>query len=389
VYRFLFFTFVMTLLALIFYSANGTYVLKYACGEYRRFYNCCPLPQVIDVLTIDPNVCELAIERTSKAGPALQSVKEIAQQNGAIAAVNASFFKENPGFLGAPAHILKVNNQWYGGQTMARDGQPLARALIGWRDGGREAMIGRARTLSIVRIWENNIPRDYAIAHINQRRSKDSAVVYTSAFFDRTPNSTAGIELAIDHGMVVALYAGGNNPVPRGYDGAIYSVGPSSEEYQHALKIRLGARAQLVHHVIATDVDSTLEHPEDKRFENMDVLLGGTPVLVHNGMVSSHFALDKTVERFREVWYPRTAVGVHRDGYWIIATVRGLGMTLLELAEFMQRMQCKNAINLDGGSSTEFYLDPRMLASRAVGEKDLSGYLTPRAVPDALVVRRR
>lgn len=387
--RIVFSAFVVTLLALTFYSANGTYVLKHPCGEYRRFFSCCPLPQVVDVLTVDPAVCELALERANGSGNALTSVKKIAEQSGAIAAVNASFFKDDWFFLGAPAHALKVGDRWLGGQTMVRDGQPLARAVLGWRDGGKEAIIGRARTSSVVRIWTGSIAHDYPVAHINQQRGRDNAVLYTSAFFTRTPVSAAGTEIAISGGMVVGIYSGGNNLLPPGSGAAIYSIGPNAKNRQQALGIQVGSKAEIAHHVIATDIDSNTERPDDTRFDHMDVLLGGTPVLVDNGMIAPNFAVDKTIERFRDVWYPRTAVGLHRDGYWIIATVRGLGMSLIQLAEFMQSMHCKSAINLDGGTSTEFYLDPKVFRSQGISEKDLEGYLRPRNVPDALVVRRR
>ena len=62
---------------------------------------------------------------------------------------------------------------------------------------------------------------------------------------------------------------------------------------------------------------------------------------------------------------PRTAVGKTADGTWIIATmhdrVGGRGPTLAETAQIMQQLGAVDALNLDGGSSSSFYLGGQLL----------------------------
>lgn len=75
--------------------------------------------------------------------------------------------------------------------------------------------------------------------------------------------------------------------------------------------------------------------------------VGGNPVLVREGTVVA----DDSVR------HPRTAIGFN-DEEIIIVTVDGrqpgwsVGMSMLELAQLMQRLGCTEAMNLDGGGST-------------------------------------
>lgn len=60
----------------------------------------------------------------------------------------------------------------------------------------------------------------------------------------------------------------------------------------------------------------------------------------------------------------RTAFGITRDGYALFLCVSGKGqdkessgINLEELADLMKRLGCRQAINLDGGSSTSMYIN--------------------------------
>ncbi|PQO27772.1 phosphodiester glycosidase family protein [Blastopirellula marina] len=68
---------------------------------------------------------------------------------------------------------------------------------------------------------------------------------------------------------------------------------------------------------------------------------------------------DKIVQRQDEPIHPRTAIGLDASGrYLLLAVIDGRqkgyseGVTLYELAQFMQQHGCAHAINLDGGGSS-------------------------------------
>jgi hypothetical protein len=87
--------------------------------------------------------------------------------------------------------------------------------------------------------------------------------------------------------------------------------------------------------------------------------IGGLPMLVSNGGVSIEG--EGEPGDYLRARHPRTAV-CYTDEKYIFAVVDGrqpnlsVGMTLEELADFMQSLGCTEAMNTDGGGSTEMAL---------------------------------
>jgi exopolysaccharide biosynthesis protein len=71
------------------------------------------------------------------------------------------------------------------------------------------------------------------------------------------------------------------------------------------------------------------------------------------------------------------------------ADSKAVGLTVLELANFMKEMGCEEAINLDGGGSSTMYLDGKYV-NESFGDKDeAEGQKLVRPVSDAIVFKRR
>ncbi len=97
-------------------------------------------------------------------------------------------------------------------------------------------------------------------------------------------------------------------------------------------------------------------------------LIGGFPRIIYNGTdyVDQGYLEEggpsHTYER-----HPRTAVGFSQDSnkvYFIAVdgrSAQSVGMTLHELADFMQRIGIYHGINLDGGGSTTFFVRDSVL----------------------------
>lgn len=92
--------------------------------------------------------------------------------------------------------------------------------------------------------------------------------------------------------------------------------------------------------------------------------------------------------------HPRTAAGVSRDGRYVYLLVvdgrqQGLseGMSLVELAEWMKRLGCWDAMNLDGGGSSTMVIKgsggaPKVLNSPSGGsQRSVGNHLGVRALP--------
>ena len=87
---------------------------------------------------------------------------------------------------------------------------------------------------------------------------------------------------------------------------------------------------------------------------NWKMMIGGHAVLVDNGAVKPYTRDIKFIDGVRA----RTAVGISQDGktVYVVAaegrTKRSSGLTIAELAKFMQEIGVYKAMNLDGGGST-------------------------------------
>ncbi|MBV9468530.1 MAG: phosphodiester glycosidase family protein, partial [Abitibacteriaceae bacterium] len=87
-------------------------------------------------------------------------------------------------------------------------------------------------------------------------------------------------------------------------------------------------------------------------------VIAGSDVIVRDGQVS--ITGSSSFVRSR---HPRTAVGIEPDGKTLVLVVVdgrqpgvAVGMSLPELADLMKQLGCRDALNLDGGGSTEMVL---------------------------------
>jgi len=99
-------------------------------------------------------------------------------------------------------------------------------------------------------------------------------------------------------------------------------------------------------------------------WKNVKHIISGGPYLVKHGEVY----VDMTAQKLNAIGgrNPRTAVGYTSAYSFILVTVDGreghsVGMTLMELANFMKSIGCIGAINLDGGGSTVMYVDGKVV----------------------------
>ncbi len=121
-------------------------------------------------------------------------------------------------------------------------------------------------------------------------------------------------------------------------------------------------------------------------YENLLVGIGGAPTLVKNGQVNVSY--NEEIMWGSGVGYdnrdPRTAVGYTADNRVIMIVADGRqstsqGVGLPELAQIMINLGCIEAMNLDGGGSTQM----------AVGNQLINSPSESRAVPTILTVTHK
>lgn len=290
-------------------------------------------PVRINVVEIDMKLAE-DFELT----PALSSdttlnsrrtISTIAKNNNAIVALNGTYFKPQ---TGVPLGTLMINEKMYTGPIYDRvamgifdDRFEIARISLD------ASVKGSGKTIKV-----NNI---------NQPRMLSThVIVYTPEWGKYSPAAPKyGVGLQVTDNKITKASA---NAVQIPSNGYVIS-GPKSVLYALLPK---------------KDVELSVKTvPEWKGVKH---IISGGPYLVKDGKVY----VDMTAQKLQAIGgrNPRSAIGYTADNNIILVAVDGregssIGMTLMELANFMQSIGCVGAINLDGGGSTVMYVNGKVV----------------------------
>lgn len=277
----------------------------------------------------------------------------IASRHRALIAVNGGFFAYDGGAVGA----VLVDGEWI---RLPWKG----RTAIAFRPDGT-AKIGNLQARAVVDFSSGlQIP----IRDLNGWPDKGTVSVLTWRFGGYYKLRPGEMALEVRNGVVVGKPGGGGVHVyPNGF-----TLIASGGARPWANKIKRGERARLSVRAVGWDGFTTA--------------LGGGPRLINNGRVEvtalrEAFRADVRVGRG-----PRTAIGIDRQGRYIILVVDGrrpyysIGLTLTELAATMQKLGAVEALNLDGGGSTSMVVKSRVVNHPSDGLE--------RRVSNALLVMR-
>lgn len=306
------------------------------------------------ILDIDPKAGYLlkpVLSNETIAG--LETVKMMADRTHAVAAVNASYFGLNGEIIG----LLKMN-----GQIVSVPNQN--RSAVGIMDDG-SLLFDRVSYSGTVKLPNGN---PVAITGVNCERGPNDLILYNDYYDSSTRTNEFGIEYVIMDNKVTAIN-------PQNSSLVVGSVVLSA----HGLSAAALADLKVGDTVKITQ---TLGPTYDKTV----YAVGAGPTLVRNNAVfltteAEEFGSDVAGGRA-----PRTALATTKDGHILMAVVDGrqqhsIGMSLLELATFMREIGAVNALNLDGGGSSEMVLNSEILNSPSDGRE--------RRVGDALVILKK
>ena len=258
-----------------------------------------------------------------------RTISTIAKNNNAIVALNGTYFKPQ---TGVPLGTLMINEKMYTGPIYDRvamgifdDRFDIARISLD------ASVKGSGKTIKV-----NNI---------NQPRMLSThVIVYTPEWGKYSPAAPKyGVGLQVTDNKITKASA---NAVQIPSNGYVIS-GPKSVLYALLSK---------------KDVELSVKTvPEWKGVKH---IISGGPYLVKDGDVY----VDMTAQKLQAIGgrNPRSAIGYTADNNIILVAVDGregssIGMTLMELANFMQSIGCVGAINLDGGGSTVMYVNGRVV----------------------------
>ena len=252
------------------------------------------------------------------------SITAMAKKYNSVVAVNGAFFLPQ---TGCPLGTMMVDKKLYTGPVFNRVAMGIC------SDGFK---MDRVKLNAVLKCGWNNIKID----NINQpRMSVGFTLCYTPDWGSMSPVTPKnGLQVVVSDGKVISITQQ-RSPIPlNGY----VLVGPSAK--LTSLKIN---------DKVSLDVQTLPE------WNDVNHIISGGPYLVKDGQVYVDIQDEKLLAIGGR--NPRTAIGYTTDNKFIIVTADGregssIGMTLKELAYFMQKLGCVNAMNLDGGGSTVMYV---------------------------------
>lgn len=286
-------------------------------------------PVRINVVEVDMKLAkDLELTPALSSDTTLQSkrtITTIAKNKNAVVALNGTYFKPQ---TGVPLGTLMINKKMYTGPIYDR-------VAMGIFDNGFD--IARVQLNASVSGSGKTIP----VNNINQPRMLSTYVlVYTSEWGKYSPYAPKyGMGLQVVDGKITKASA---NPIEIPQNGYVIS-GPKS-----------------ILQPLLEKKDAELIINTNPEWKNVKHIISGGPYLVRN----SEVFVDMTAQKLGAIGgrNPRSAIGYTADNNLILVAVDGregssIGMTLMELASFMQSIGCTNAMNLDGGGSTVMYVN--------------------------------
>jgi hypothetical protein len=220
--------------------------------------------------------------------------------------------------------------------------------------------------------WPNGNTTPFSL---NQQRNDNAAVLYTPTLGEST-RTEGGVELvleAVDAENWLPLNAG------KTYRAKVKSVLNAGNTPLSPEIMVLSIGAKLVDKIPAIKIGDTiiLSTATTPSLANVATAIGGGPVLVHEGKIQLNSNQDR---------HPRTMIGWN-DKYFFFVVVDGRqeglskGMNCQEMAELMFKLGATEAMNIDGGGSSTFWLGGQILNSPSDGNE--------RSVANGLVLLRK
>lgn len=343
-------------------------------------------PVKINLLRLDLKRVRLDVHHALDKAIGLETTSSIAKRKGAVAAINAGFFRlDKSEFAGDAASVLMID-----GRLLSESSN--GRIAIGIINGKKktDVFFGNDVLKPMVTGSKYSV---IGVDGVNRQLKGDEKIVYTPEFGPSTLSAQNTSELIVRQGRIVEISQKGNSSIPK--DGFVISTnGEFGDAWKVRSKVRLSMATTIPMYDLAADIEDERNGKEkfltfgrEVVFKLEDVT-NGVPQLIKNRKIDITWEQEKASWAFVFNRHPRSAVAKMNDGKFLMITVDGrepgvsVGMTLQELAEYLLNLGAVDAMNLDGGGSTTMVLDGKVVnkPSDPTGE---------RKIGDAIVVSLR
>lgn len=270
-------------------------------------------------------------------------LSEQAKQRNMLAAINASYFDTDGWVIG------NVKDK---GRLMAIDSQPRS----GYVTVGNTRQIIKDIAYRGVVVLPSGT--QLPIKGMNRQRIANDLVLYNSYYAASTKTNMYGREIKVKNNKVVAVATAGNMKLESDCE----VISGHGNMAQALAGIKVGDTVQIVHSYGSQLADAA------------EMLVSGGPLLLEGGRVNVRTAEENIAKDIAKGRAPRTALGLKKDGSLLLLVVDGrnmhsAGLTLTELAQYFLRLGAVDAVNLDGGGSSEMVIKGKIMNRPSDGKE--------------------
>jgi hypothetical protein len=338
-------------------------------------------PVKINLLRLDLKKVRLDVHHALDKAIGLETTSSIAKRKGAVAAINAGFFRlDKSSWAGDASSLLKIDGRIFSESNIGRIALTIKNE--------KNTTVAGIRPLLPVSCGINVAGDDgYSVEGINREMKANEAILYTPDFGQHVSIGPDSIGIAIQGQRIVSVSdkTGTIAIPPKGF--VVSAHGTLVDLFRDFAQ----SRARVSYYcAILSDRDPQFGPPTTMvaQFSESEDVVSGVPQLIKDGKVDITWEQEKANRSFVETRHPRTAVAKLKDGKFLMMTVDGrqpgvsVGMSLQELAEYLFSLGAVDAMNLDGGGSTTMFLDGKVVNTPSDKEGE-------RKIGDVIVVTLR
>ena len=288
----------------------------------------------------------------------LASLTEVVKQKEALVGINGGFYN----YEGRPLGTVMIEGEMVS--------EPLYnRAALGITKTG-EVLINNLNWRGLLTTSNNN---NIVIDAVNRKPNNENEIILYNKFYgEKTPQfEQNSIEFKVENNVITKVEQGSliESEIPE--DGFVVKIFTKENNFT---AFKQGKEVQY------KNIFNPSWHEED-----VVNIMGGGPKLITDGKVTVTGKLEEFSQDITTGRAPRTAVGLTKDNHLVFVTIDGrqpelsIGMTLQELAQYLKSLNVTEAMNLDGGDSSQ-------LVIRGYTFNNPSGY---RDIATGILIKKR
>jgi hypothetical protein len=313
-------------------------------------------PWSIHIVSFDRSSTNIQLHSTLPAGNRIgfvklsQQIKALRPELGRpLAAINGDYYETQSPYKGDPKGLQILRGE-------------LISAPSDWTCFWLDAA-GKPTMDRVAARFEATMPNGARFPFgLNEHRDDAEAVVYTSA---------VGPSTFTDDGLEVVLEQSGSKPwlplrASADYFGRVVEVNKGGNSATATNRLVLSIGPKLKGKIVPPDVGDVVRITTTTKpsLKGVQTAIGGGPAILRQG--------KSIVRNEPRVRHPRSAIGWNDKSIFLVE-VDGrqpdlsVGMTFEELAKYMAKIGCKEAMSLDGGGSAAMWVGGQIMNNPCEG----------------------